>query len=200
MSALSILAFVLPLPLAFVLHDAEEIAVQGRWIRTHGAELSRRFPKFEPMIARLGALGTRGFSIAAAEELAVLLAVTAYVLVGGTGAAEVWGAVFLAFSLHLIVHAVQAAMVRGYVPGLATSLLLLPYAASCGACRKSSRSLWQAASPWPPTCGSRTAWGCYWQRAKAKMLLRPRRYCLNNAHYLRVSAFAYMKIANFARV
>ena len=84
MSALSILVFVLPLPLAFVLHDAEEIAVQGRWIRTHGAELSRRFPKFEPMIARLGALGTRGFAIAAAEELAVLLAVTAYVLVGGT--------------------------------------------------------------------------------------------------------------------
>ena len=129
MSALSILALVLPLPLAFVLHDAEEIAVQGRWILTHGAELSRRFPKFEPMIARLGALGTRSFAIAAAEELAVLLAVTAYVLVGGTGAAEVWGAVFLAFSLHLIVHAVQAALVRGYVPGLATSLLLLPYAA-----------------------------------------------------------------------
>ena len=129
MSALSILAFVLHLPLAFVLHDAEEIAVQGRWIRTHGAELSRRFPKFEPMIARLGALGTRGFAIAAAEELAVLLAVTAYVLVGGTGAAEVWGALFLAFSLHLIVHVVQAAMVRGYVPGLVTSLLLLPYAA-----------------------------------------------------------------------
>ena len=129
MSALSILVFVLPLPLAFVLHDAEEIAVQGRWIRTHGAELSRRFPKFEPMIARLGALGTRGFAIAAAEELAVLLAVTAYVLVGGTWAAEAWGAVFLAFSLHLIVHAVQATMVRGYVPGLATSLLLLPYAA-----------------------------------------------------------------------
>ena len=182
MSALSILVFVLPLPLAFVLHDAEEIAVQGRWIRTHGAELSRRFPKFEPMIARLGALGTRGFAIAAAEELAVLLAVTAYVLVGGTWAAEAWGAVFLAFSLHLIVHAVQAAMVRGYVPGLATSLLLL------------------AASPWPPTCGSRTPSGCGWQRAKAKMLLRPRRYCLNYAHYLRVSAFAYMKIANFARV
>ena len=129
MSALSILVFVLPLPLAFVLHDAEEIAVQGRWIRTHGAELSRRFPKFEPMIARLGALGTRGFAIAAAEELAVLLAVTAYVLVGGTWAAEAWGAVFLAFSLHLIVHVVQAAMVRGYVPGLVTSLLLLPYAA-----------------------------------------------------------------------
>ena len=103
--------------------------MKGRWIRTHGAELSRRFPKFEPMIARLGALGTRGFAIAAAEELAVLLAVTAYVLVDGTWAAEAWGAVFLAFSLHLIVHAVQAAMVRGYVPGLATSLLLLPYAA-----------------------------------------------------------------------
>ena len=129
MSALSILVFVLPLPLAFVLHDAEEIAVQHRWMRAHGAELARRFPKFKAIIARLGALGTGAFAIAAAEELVVLLAATAYVLVGGAWAAEVWGALFLAFSLHLIIHVVQAAMVRGYVPGLATSLLLLPYAA-----------------------------------------------------------------------
>ena len=35
----------------------------------------------------------------------------------------------MAFSLHLIVHIVQAIMVRGYVPGLVTSILLLPYAA-----------------------------------------------------------------------
>lgn len=129
MSALSILALVLPLPLAFVLHDAEEIAVQGRWIRAHGAELAQCFPKFRAIIARLSTLCTGAFAIAAAEELVVLLAATAYVLVGGAWATEVWGALFLAFSLHLIIHVVQAAMVRGYVPGLVTSLLLLPYAA-----------------------------------------------------------------------
>ena len=129
MSALTVLYLVLPLPLALVLHDAEEIAVQRRWMQAHGAELARRFPKFRAIIARLSALGTGAFAIAAAEELVVLLAATAYVLVGGAWAAEVWGALFLAFSLHLIVHVVQAAMVRGYVPGLVTSLLLLPYAA-----------------------------------------------------------------------
>ena len=129
MSALTVLYLVLPLPLAFVLHDAEEIAVQHRWMRAHGAELARRFPKFRAIIARLSALGTGAFAIAAAEELVVLLSATAYVLVGGPWAAEVWGALFLAFSLHLIIHVVQAAMVRGYVPGLVTSLLLLPYAA-----------------------------------------------------------------------
>ena len=129
MSALTVLYLVLPLPLAFVLNDAEEIAVQHRWMRAHGAELAQCFPKFRAIIARLSALGTGAFAIAAAEELVVLLAATAYVLVGGAWAAEVWGALFLAFSLHLIVHVVQAAMVRGYVPGLVTSLLLLPYAA-----------------------------------------------------------------------
>ncbi len=129
MSALTVLYLVLPLPLAFMLHDAEEIAVQRRWMQAHGAELARRFPKFRAIIARLSALGTGAFAIAAAEELVVLLAATAYVLVGGAWATEVWGALFLAFSLHLIIHVVQAAMVRGYVPGLVTSLLLLPYAA-----------------------------------------------------------------------
>ena len=54
---------------------------------------------------------------------------TCYVLVGGTCSMQVWSALFMAFSLHLLVHVAQAVAVGGYVPGLATSLLLLPFAA-----------------------------------------------------------------------
>jgi len=38
-----------------------------------------------------------------------------------------WSALFIAFSFHLLVHIGQGVMIRGYVPGLVTSLLLLPY-------------------------------------------------------------------------
>ena len=40
-----------------------------------------------------------------------------------------WSALFLAFSLYLLVHFGQAILFRGYVPGIVTSLLLLPYSA-----------------------------------------------------------------------
>lgn len=33
----------------------------------------------------------------------------------------------MAFSLHLLVHIVQAILFRGYIPGIVSSLLLLPY-------------------------------------------------------------------------
>ena len=41
---------------------------------------------------------------------------------------QLWSALFIAFAVHLTVHVGQAVAVKSYVPGLATSLLLLPYA------------------------------------------------------------------------
>lgn len=128
MSALSILYLVLPFPVAFVFHDAEEVAVQHRWMLAHEKKLVKRFPWFQPIVKRLSRLGTKGFVVAAVEELAIILASTAYVFVQGAYAMEIWSALFMAFSLHLLVHIVQAVVVRGYVPGLFTSFLLLPYA------------------------------------------------------------------------
>ena len=129
MSALSILYLVLPLPLFFILHDAEEVAVQHRWMKAHSTSLVARFPRMRMMIDRLLCLSTKAFAIAAFEELVVLLLATCYVLVGGACAMQLWSALFMAFSLHLLVHLAQAVMVRGYVPGVVTSVLLLPYAA-----------------------------------------------------------------------
>ena len=53
MSALSVLYFVLPFPLAFILHDGEEVAVQHRWMKRHGEVLTRRFPKMRSVIENL---------------------------------------------------------------------------------------------------------------------------------------------------
>ena len=127
MSALSILYLVLPFPLAFIIHEAEEIAVQKRWMSTHRSFLEKNFPKLEPLTAHLAKLDTKAFAVAAAEELLPVLAVTAAVLIQADYCMQLWSAIFIAFSLHLLVHTGQALAVKGYVPGLVSALLLLPY-------------------------------------------------------------------------
>ena len=52
---------------------------------------------------------------------------TCYVLVDGIYSTQVWSALFIAFSFHLFVHFGQAILFRGYVPGVVTSLIVLPY-------------------------------------------------------------------------
>lgn len=99
------------------------------------------------MIEYLSRLNTKAFAIAALEELVVLLSVTCYVLAGGTYALPLWSALFMAFVVHLLVHVGQA-MVGGYVPGFATSLLLVPYVAY------GLRSIWLVMSR-----GELIAWG-----------------------------------------
>lgn len=128
MSPLSVLILVLPLPLVFLLHDAEEVAVQHRWMENHSGALRERFPRLRPLLDRLQRLNTKAFALAALEEFIVLLCATACVLADVPFALELWAALFLAFSLHLLLHFGQAVAVRGYVPGLVTSILLSPFA------------------------------------------------------------------------
>lgn len=129
MSPLSVLILVLPLPLAFLLHDAEEVAVQHRWMENHSGALREHFPRLRPLLDRLQRLNTKAFALAALEEFIVSLCATACVLADVPFALELWAALFLAFSLHLLLHLGQAVAVRGYVPGLVTSILLSPFAA-----------------------------------------------------------------------
>ena len=129
MSPLSVLILVLPLPLAFLLHDAEEVAVQHRWMENHSGALRERFLRLRPLLDRLQRLNTKAFALAALEEFIVMLCATACVLADVSFALELWAALFLAFSLHLLLHFGQAVAVRGYVPGLVTSILLSPFAA-----------------------------------------------------------------------
>ena len=113
--------------LAFIVHDGEEIAVVHKWVMTHGNELCEKHPMLRRVFNYLRKLNTKAFAIAAFEELIVLIGISAYAYIGGPYAIELWSASFMAFSLHLIVHIGQAIVVRGYVPGLVTSILLLPF-------------------------------------------------------------------------
>ena len=127
MSALSVLYLVLSLPIVFILHDAKEVIVQHRWMLAHRESLALRFPKLSPVIEHLSKIGTKAFAIAATEELIVIVIATCYVLIDGIFSTQIWSALFLAFSIHLFIHLGQAILFRGYVPGIVTSLVLLPY-------------------------------------------------------------------------
>ena len=123
MSILMIISF----PLAFLIHDLEEILVQHKWVSAHKEDMLRRFPRLQPMIHNLSSLSSKAFAIAVLEELVLLILATAYYLADGPYALEIWAALFVAFSVHLVVHVGQGIIIRGYVPGLITSILLLPY-------------------------------------------------------------------------
>lgn len=127
MSALSVFILVFSFPVVFILHEVEELIVQRRWMLTHRESLCLRFPKVRHIIDHLSSLNTKAFAIAAIEELFVLIVATCYVLVDGIYSTQVWSALFIAFSFHLFVHFGQAILLRGYVPGVVTSLILLPY-------------------------------------------------------------------------
>ncbi|MGM9713585.1 MAG: HXXEE domain-containing protein [Prevotella sp.] len=142
MSPLSVLILVVPLPIAFIFHDAEEVILQHRWIVGHQSVLVRRFPGLRSVISHIASLGTKAFAIAALEELILILSVTCYVFAGGWYAREVWAALFMAFTLHVLIHFVQSIAVRGYVPGLVSSILLMPYLAY------GMWSLWLVMSIW----------------------------------------------------
>ena len=113
--------------LAFIVHDGEELAVQHKWVKANGEALCAKLPKLRHLFNHIQRLNTKAFAIAVFEELALLIAITAYALIGGPYSAELWSAIFMAFSVHLIVHVIQAIFVRGYVPGLVSSILLLPF-------------------------------------------------------------------------
>ena len=115
-------------PLAFIVHDGEEILVQHQWMLAHKDCIIQKFPRATRIIVHLSSLSTKAFAIAVLEELILLLLATAYVFIGGAYATEIWIALFMAFSVHFVVHIVQGFLIRGYVPGLITSILMLPYA------------------------------------------------------------------------
>lgn len=114
------------LPAVFVLHDAEEALFLPGWLRRNRALLERRFQRIPRRLRRhFDGITTQKFAFMAAEELALLIAVTACAAL--TGDVRPWLALFLAFGLHLLVHLAQWAAAGRYLPAAATALAGLVY-------------------------------------------------------------------------
>ena len=111
-------------PLAFLVHDAEEVLVFESWMRRHGPEL--------PAVVRalLGPLSTRQFAFA------VLVLFSGYVFASLVGARAIrrgrrpWPYLVItgAFVGNGLTHLLQAAAFGGYAPGVVTAAVVsLPY-------------------------------------------------------------------------
>lgn len=129
MSALSVLFFVLPLPILFFAHKMEEFLTQKRWASRQNDELKGRFPQVLGAIHNLPELSTKGFaSLIVVEMILFILLGCILVLVQAPQATLVWSILFTGFSLHLLVHIAQVVIAKQYVPGIVSVLISVPYA------------------------------------------------------------------------
>lgn len=113
---------------AWALHDAEEILLGPRWVRDHLPELRERFPEVpEAVWKAMESVDEREFAVAVAAVGAVVAAAAAAGHRSG-GRSGFYQAALNGFGLHGLVHLAQAAAVRGYTPGSATSpLIVVPF-------------------------------------------------------------------------
>jgi hypothetical protein len=119
------------LPIAFVIHDGEEVLTMPRWIAQHRPELER--------IAQLGTFARRliedlpdttgSVFFAASLELIGLTIATALVARAPrrTWAMWVYAGLLGIFVAHSLTHVLLSAIVfGGYTPGLISAVLVIP--------------------------------------------------------------------------
>ena len=117
-------------PLAFLIHDGEEIMTMPAWIEQNGAALAH--------VAALGPIGNRivenlatttaGVTVAVAFELGLILIATILVarnLQQGFGL-YFYAAMLGAFTFHFVTHVAQAVIFGGYIPGVVSAALVIP--------------------------------------------------------------------------
>jgi hypothetical protein len=118
------------LPLAFLLHDGEELLTMPRWLAAHRAplaELGAHAPLVRELTASLATTPVQvGIAIASLGALFVLFTAMA----ARPGRRRFWYFGYLAllggFTLHALTHLAQALLFGGYVPGLVGAMVVIP--------------------------------------------------------------------------
>ncbi|MFB4274734.1 HXXEE domain-containing protein [Nonomuraea sp. MTCD27] len=110
---------------AWAVHDAEELVTMARWTRAARPRLAERFPgvpweRLEVSQAHVNvAIGLMGGVVAVAAAAGARTG----------GRSPVFQAALAGFGAHGVVHLAQAALVRGYTPGVVTApVVVIPYA------------------------------------------------------------------------
>lgn len=112
-------------PILFIFHDFEEIIFMRAWINKNRSFLGERFPKLaQRMLAHFDHITTSAFALGVAEEFVLISLIT--IISAVTNSYGLWIGSFIAFTIHLVIHCLQALIVRKYVPVLITSLICLP--------------------------------------------------------------------------
>lgn len=126
MSALSVLYIVLPILAVSFCHTLEVLFTAKRWASHHSASSDEAHQSLVNILFRLSGMNMSALVIAAVVGfLAVLLSTTA-LFAGGLWAELVWTTVFMAYSVCALINLVRAVTIKGYVPGLVTSIISVP--------------------------------------------------------------------------
>lgn len=112
-------------PIIFMLHEFEEIIGFKPWVVKDGLWIAKKFPKAAKQITLYERLSVPAFALAVLEEFVLVGLVTVLALTLQWYSA--WIAVFMGFSLHILMHIGQWIVVGKYIPIAVTSLLSLPY-------------------------------------------------------------------------
>lgn len=126
MSALSILYIVLPILALSLCHTLEVLFTAKRWAGRHWVSLMNEHPNLLNVLFRLSGMNMKSFLIAAGACFLAVLLSTAALFAGGLWAELVWTTVFMAYSVCALINLVRAVTLKGYVPGLVTSIISVP--------------------------------------------------------------------------
>lgn len=119
------LLFYISLPIAYILHDVEELLTRRRWEKKHYNDFVAKCPKFTSLFSAIKDLNQVKYTVVILEQLlflviAVIMAVYADPM---PMCALFWG-----FAIHTVLqHIFSSIVFRAYFPGLISSVLLLPY-------------------------------------------------------------------------
>ena len=126
MSALSVLFIVLPILAISFFHTLEVAFTAKRWVGRHWVSLMNEHPNLLNILFRLSGMNMQAFLIAAGTGFLVVLLSTAALFVGGLWTERIWAIVFMAYSVCSLINIVRAVILKGYVPGLVTSIISVP--------------------------------------------------------------------------
>ena len=126
MSALSVLYIVLPILAVSFCHALEVVFTARRWASHHNASSDEAHQSLVNILFRLSGMNMKSFLIAAGACFLAVLLSTAALFAGGLWAELVWTTVFMAYSVCALISIVRAVTLKGYVPGLVTSIISVP--------------------------------------------------------------------------
>jgi hypothetical protein len=118
----------LSFPVAFALHDLEEVLAAGSWGRAAPERIRARFPRAPERLTRLAAVSTYQMAVAVGVVGVGVAVTTRSALRDLDGSMGLLPPAVLAFAGHGITHALASAAYGGYTPGVATvPLVVAPY-------------------------------------------------------------------------
>ena len=126
MSALSILYIVLPILAVSLCHALEVVFTARRWASHHSASSDEAHQSLVNILFRLSGMNMKSFLIAAGAGFLAVLLSTAALFVGGLWTERIWATIFMAYSVCSLINIVRAVTLKGYVPGLVTSIISVP--------------------------------------------------------------------------